>query len=409
MENWQYSEYYDEYNEEWIVNCDECYITVLFPVTKDENTGKNKPVPSFNITWENGYTEKFQLNVTDADGNDIPLEANLKKAVAPKSLAFNGVNTKMVVGDTQPLDVKITKAQLGDVIKINYRLEKQGDNNITSNEYASINPDTGVITALSTSNNKPVKVSVEAYSVYLADDGTLKEITGKGVKVAKTSITISDVTAPVIKKIDKIEDNSARLQFTLPDNGYRREIYVVELKDKADAKNWTKDSFEKAIAGMKNGQWKDTFAIEPIYISGTADYSAGKKLVVVGDKERFGKDCILGRDSNYDFEGFKAGMNYAVYVRNVSAARTLADGSKVALSANGSVKSFVMTKAQVKGLYLRFDTVDGESTITRTDDVYEILLSGKSAQLIVDGAFYEKKTATDQQQRIMMSLHSNCR
>lgn len=84
-------------------------------------------------------------------------------------------------------------------------------------------------------------------------------------------------------------------------------------------------------------------------------------------------------------------MNYAVYVRNVSAARTLADGSKVALSANGSVKSFVMTKAQVKGLYLRFDTVDGESTITRTDDVYEILLSGKSAQLIVDGAFYEKE------------------
>ena len=223
-------EYYDRY----------C-ITVLFPVTKDENTGKNKPVPSFNITWENGYTEKFQLNVTDADGNDIPLEANLKKAVAPKSLAFNGVNTKMVVGDTQPLDVKITKAQLGDVIKINYRLEKQGDKNITSNEYASINPETGVITALSTSNNKPVKVSVEAYSVYLADDGTLKEITGKGVKVAKTSITISDVTAPVIKKIDKIEDNSARLQFTLPDNGYRREIYVVELKDKADAKNWTKD------------------------------------------------------------------------------------------------------------------------------------------------------------------------
>lgn len=390
LEDWQYSGYEDE-EDGWIDVYDEYYITVLFPVTKDENTGRNKPVPSFNITWENGYTEKFQLNVTDADGNDIPLEANLKKAVAPKSLAFNGVNTKMVVGDTQPLDVKITKAQLGDVIKINYRLEKQGDNNITSNEYASINPDTGVITALSTSNNKPVKVSVEAYSVYLADDGTLKEITGKGVKVAKTSITISDVTAPVIKKIDKIEDNSARLQFTLPDNGYRREIYVVELKDKADAKNWTKDSFEKAIAGMKNGQWKDTFAIQPIYISGKTDYSAGKKLVVVGDKEIFGKDCILGRDSNYDFEGFKAGMNYAVYVRNVSAARTLADGSKVALSANGSVKSFVMTKAQVKGLYLRFDTVDGESTITRTDDIYEILLSGKSAQLIVDGAFYEKE------------------
>ena len=111
-----------------------------------------------------GYTETFALA-------DLVLEEDLRKAVAPKSIAFNGVAGKMAVGETQQLDLKITKAQLGDVINIRYRL-KGGE---TKNEFISIDPETGIVTALKAGKTANV---VEAYPVYKGCEGKLCARTG---------------------------------------------------------------------------------------------------------------------------------------------------------------------------------------------------------------------------------------
>lgn len=352
------------------------FITALFPVEQGDD-GKVKAIPDFKVTWETGYTDTFRFDLTNTK-----LEANLKEAVAPKSIAFNGVQSKMAVGEEQQLDVKMTKAQLGDVIRIHYRL-KDG---VTSNEYASINPETGLLTALATNNKKPVKVDIEAYPVRLAADGkSFEEITGKGVKIAKTKVTITEVTAPAIKKVIP-QDTSVEVQFAKVDNGYRGEIYVKQFADKKAAGRFKAADFETAIGKMKNGQWQDEFAVAPMYFSGTRGYVEKLKL------------C------RQKVDGLEKGF-YAVYVRNVSAVRTLADGTKTTESAAGSAKTFETTKSQIISLMPYFEVVDGEKTkanpVRYYDDAqkdkpnkssrhYMVELADKTAQLVVDGRFKEK-------------------
>lgn len=378
---------------EKVVECN-YFITVLFPVTKD-SSGANVPVKPFNITWEDGYSETFQLEVKDAQ-----LDANLKMAVAPKSLAFNGVQAKMAVGETQQLDVKITKAQLGDVIQINYRLAAGSPEGIIS-----LDPLTGHVTALQASKQA---VTVEAYPVYRADDGTVKPIEGKGAKVAKTKITVTEVTAPVIKKAEGL-DTEAKLQFTLPENGYRREIYVVKVADKREVKNWKPQTFKDEIAKIKNNQWDAeglAFARAPIYLSGTTGYNSKLKLV------------------EWTVTNLEADSIYVVYVRNVSAARELEDGSRVSLSEAGTVKSFVTTKSQVQGVQPKFTVaendrknpvkylMDEDSIYTEPNafgdevPVYIVDLFAKSAQVSVDGYFKEKllNEAADDKDHIIKAL-----
>lgn len=337
---------------------------VLFPVKTDENGNIISTKPTFTITWEGEekeaakvYTEKFVLNL-----EGIVLESDLKKAVAPKSLAFTGVNTKMAVGEEQQLDVKIKKAQLGDIIYLNYRL----DGNVTSNEYLSVDPETGRITAL-----KPTKtpVTVEAYPVYRAEDGTVKEIQ-KGVKAAKTKITVTPVTAPGIKKITAL-DTVAEIQYTPVNDGYRREIYVKSVENKSDVRLWNKDKFEEEIGRMKNGQWQGIFDLAPIYRPDRND-SIQKILQL------------------------KTGTIYVVYVRNVSAIRTLDDGSKVTFSASGSVKSFVTTKSMVQELepYFTVNTAgsDKKNPVSFDENQnYTVELQAKSAQISVYGLFEERE------------------
>lgn len=350
------------------------YITVLFPVTEEDK------VRSFNIIWEEGYTETFQFE-------GVELEADLKKAVAPKTIKFNGVQAKMAVGETQQLDVKITKKQLGDVIKLQYRIA--GTANETKNQFISVDPDTGIVTALHT--EKKATTQIEAYPVYL-ENGKYVEITGKGVKTAKTKITVTDVTAPSIKKVIP-QDETVKVQFTNAGNGYRREIYVIEAK-KAKATD-----FESKIAGMQNNQWeKAGFAVAPVYsyaTSASENYDAKTKLITE------------------TVEGLVPGRNYVVYVRNVSAARKLDDGSQVDLSFKGAVKNFVAVKSQVQKLepYFNVDpetnTPIGKSAVKYLEYIdentgkldfkesirkneYEVDLLAKSAQVSVNGLFFEK-------------------
>lgn len=368
------------------------FITALFPVELDEN-GRPVELKPFSVTWEKGYTDTFKIDLSNAQA-----EANLQKAVAPKSLAFNGVISKMAVGEEQQLDVKITKAQLGDVVRINYRLAGDRDK-----EFASIDPETGRITALKIDDSgakpKPAAVNVEAFPVRLAADGRTyepidKDEKGKAVKAAKTKITVTPVDAPVIKKIVPA-DTEAELQYTSVNNGYRREIYVRKLEGKSDAANWKKpEQFEDAIKKIKNGQWKGTFAIAPEYISRSneRDYCYDTKL-------KLNRASVRGLEAGVDKGA------YVVYIRNVSAVRTLADGSKVSESAAGTVKAFETTKSQVTELIPYFEVEDEWSKTNpvryigekeeqegypKNERDYTVNLFDKSAQVLVDGSFKKK-------------------
>lgn len=378
---------YDENDENTGSEYYRYFITALFPVEYDEeNKTIVDPEKEFDITWEKDYKEHFKLNLTDAK-----LEANLKKAVAPKSLAFNGVISKMAVGEEQQLDVKITKAQLGDVIQVRYRISEKDSAKDKVN--ATIDPETGRITALKLDDSnpdrpKPVTVEVEAYPVRLAENGKVyepieKDEKGKAVKVAKTKITVTPVDTPAIKKIVPA-DMTAKVQYTQVGNGYRREIYVVKLADKSEASQWkTPAQFETAIKGIKNGQWKGTFAIAPKYVYGRRDYDEKLKL------------CVT------ELTNLEAGVakgSYVIYVRNVSAVRTLADGSKVSECTAGSVKAFETTKSAVERLDPYFEVleeVDKNHPVRYKNgeddgDGYIVNLTDKSAQLLVDGWFKER-------------------
>lgn len=367
LEEYRVQHYSDEFDD--YVN-NRYHIVALFPVVRDAESGEiEKPERSFSIAWEEGYTENFKLDLTNA-----VLESNLREAVAPKSLAFNGVQAKMAVGETQQLDVKITKAQLGDVVQINYRV-------VDGEGIAVIDTETGRLTALATKDKKPTAVTVEAYPVRLSADGkTFEEITGKGVKIAKTKITVTEVTAPAVKKVI-VGDETATVQFTHVNDGYRREIYVVDATDDPAKKKWKPADFEQAISEMTNGQWRGIFAIAPVY-SYKSDYNATLKLDVK------------------TLEELSAQRSYVVYVRNVSAVRALADGhSKVTLSYAGSVKTFDTTKVQVEELYPWFNMEDPKNPVkyyvneygyyydSIEEAEYTVSLFDKSAQLSVCGKF----------------------
>ncbi len=396
------------------------YIDVLFPVALNsdnkagvpDSDGKVETEPQFTITWEEGYADTFKLNLANAK-----LESNLRNAVSPKSLAFNGVQAKMAVGEEQPLDVKIKKAQLGDIVRINYRLADEKDKDVLH-----IDSETGRVTALKANKGA---VTVEAYPVRLAEDGkTFEEIkAGKGVvKPAKTKITVTDVTAPAVKGVTVLDNASARVSYTVPDNGYRREIYVVET-DRASVKSWTAQKFDTTIDEMKNGQWKDAgFAIKPVYLSNEKYYAAGNGFTV--DSERYYDTAKKLFSINLrDME--TANGTYVVYVRNVSAERVLEDGAQVTFSKAGTVKNFVTTLAKVQDVIPAFNVTsaddrknpvgyygyDEEGYVVQKYDkkdiadythniqvsipdnnvpVYLVDLSAKSAQVLVDGWFNEK-------------------
>lgn len=398
------------------------YIDVLFPVALNgdnkagvpDSDGKVETEPQFTITWEEGYADTFKLNLENAK-----LESNLKNAVSPKSLAFNGVQTKMAVGEQQQLDVKIKKAQLGDIVRINYRLADEKDKDILH-----IDSETGRVTALKANKGA---VTVEAYPVRLAEDGkTFEEIkAGKGVvKPAKTKITVTDVTAPAVKGVTVLDNASARVSYMVPDNGYRREIYVVET-DKASVKSWTAQKFDDTIDGMKNGQWKDAgFAIKPVYMTNETIYTESRGCTADSTyyydiKKKLFSISLDGMET--------ANGTYVVYVRNVSAERVLEDGAQVTFSKAGTVKNFVTTLAKVQDVIPAFNVTsaddrknpvgyygsDEEGYVVQKYDkkdiarythnikvigsrpdnnvpVYLVDLSAKSAQVLVDGWFNEK-------------------
>ncbi|MDE7267092.1 MAG: Ig-like domain-containing protein [Lachnospiraceae bacterium] len=311
------------------------YIEVVFPV-------KERTAKSFDIIWENGYTENYTIDFTNA-----VLAEDLTGAVAPKSLSFNGVNTKMAVGDEQQLDVKIKKAQINDVIYIDYEVIQGKDViSVATNDNKKIDI-VGYATAL-----KPGKATITAVPVKLVN-GIKTKI--DGAKTAKITITVSDVTAPAIKKA-VASDKNVTFTYTKPSNGYRREIYILEGKKKAE-------DFETLIRSINNGQWQGIFAVQPQYY---VNEQANAKTKTVEKK----------------ISGLSANGEYTIYVRNVSGIRTLEDGSCVQLSAKGTVKTFKTTMPQVEALRLYAKNDVGDFVDTK-----DVKLTDKTEQLYTEGRF----------------------
>ncbi len=317
-------------------------IVVAFRTEGEEN--KN---PSFKVRWSDGYLEEFTV-----DFNGAVLEANLRKAVAPKSLTFNAPLKKMVIGEKQQLDVKVTKKKLDDIICLKYEVD--------NTDVLSITEDTGAVVALSVG-----AATVKVIPCYEDEEGVKQPI--EGAKAATVKISVVDVTAPKIKTVTALDISAVVTYPKLPD-GYRREIYVLE-DPKAKAKE---DAFITAIEKLKNGDWKSAgFATAPIYTA-TESYDAKSKT------------------SRVPISGLKAGSQYTVYVRNVSGIRTLADGSSVAVSAKGAVKSFKTTASQVQALAVRFDEEHYEYVSNIGGYAYTADVSEKKIPSITVGTFLEQ-------------------
>ncbi len=340
-------------------------IYVAFNATGLAEDDKTK---EFSIRWEDDYVETFTVDFSKAE-----LEADLELAVAPKSLAFNGINSKMVVGEEQALDVKVTKMQLGDIISIGYRTE--------DSDVISIDPKSGVVTALKVSS-KPVEIQAYAYKLV---DGKEEEFPKP---VAKAKISVTDVTAPVIKKIDQIQDNGAQIHFTKVENGYRRELYVLEGKNKSVSE------FDTEIQKLENGQ-ETNLVMAPIYDvenENTCIWDAKAKVY----KYQIASD-------NFEIE-----KDYSVYIRNVSAVRTLENGAVVEKSAKGSIKSFKTTKNQVRDLIPFFDTekTKVEAVVDENGDLlfYDAWLLDKSVQMSVYGYYKDKDSVASEEDRDLLEF-----
>ena len=325
---------------------------------------------SFAIHWAEDYNENFTFLFSKA----VKL-GNLKDAVAPKSLAFNGVATSMVVGQEQELDVKITKVQTGDIVCLGYEVTS-GKDYMHVNEY-------GKVTALKAGG----KATVMVYPMHVVD-GKKQRI--EGAKTASVSITVKAVTTPKISKIIP-SDNGVTVQYALPKetDGYRREIYIVEGKNVKPA------DIEKKVTSMQNEQWKGIFAVTPRFMS----YSDER----TSRPWDYKKNAYIDTVSVY-IGNLNPTKDYTVYVRNVSAMRTFEDGCAVTLSAAGASKGFVTTKIQSSKLsatlnnkeiqQIDWDVIDEMEEAPSADRIhdaeqigYEILLTAGSVQFSLEGLF----------------------
>lgn len=347
------------------------YITAVFDA---DEIAESENGTSFEITWEEGFTETFTITVPKT-----LLMEDLQKAVLPKSLAFNGASAKMTVGEGQQLDLKITKTQMADIICVAYE---------SSDEKVLTVSDSGYVTAIHTG-----KATVMAYAAYQdKEDGKIKpfiDAKGNYAKAAKLDITVSKVSE--VKKI-KLEahDTYAYIDYADVPDGYRREIYVLE------GANIPAADFDAKIEAVKNGNY-DAFD-EHLFITAT---------------ERDTKN-LAGKKFWGIIDGLKPNTQYTVYVRNVSALRNFLNGEQIDASefaTAGKPVKLVTTKSQQKALNGYFKTAKGNQPVYGKTSVskdekstveykvdgsyswYTVDISAKSVKFDVEAKYWQKDQA----------------
>ena len=357
----------------------------------------------FSIRWAADYNEDFTFLFSEAD-----ILGDLRDAVAPKSLKFNAPLTSMVVGQEQDLDVKITKVQMSDVICLGYAVTAGGEGN---GDVMHVN-EHGKVTAL-----KEGKATVEVFPMHLVNgkkERIMTDAKGKAVKSAKVNITVKKVSAPKVSKVIA-HDDYAVVQYALPNknDGYRREIYVLE------GKNLKPQVFEQKLEGidsdaMKNEQWKGIFAVEPVFLhnNGNAQDPSDEYYHRVWDAKKHAYtntvQWTISADNNG--RGLVPGKDYTVYVRNVSAMRTLEDGCKVTLSSAGTAKGCTTTRPEAYDIVATLNDTNvewlqigsswyecDEETQPTVDQIraastieYSVPLSQKSVQISLEALFRDE-------------------
>ena len=371
-----YSDVEYEYNDDWDkIPTHRRYIEAIFDAAQIAEAGGT----SFEITWEEGFTETFKLEVP----KNLLME-DLRKAVLPKSLAFNGAVTKMTVGEGQQLDLKITKVQMADTICVAYE---------SSDEKVLTVSDSGSVTAIHTG-----KAAVTAYAAYKdsADDKIKPFLDAKGnyAKAAKLNITVSKLSE--VKNI-KLEahDTYAYIDYKDVTDGYRREVYVLK------GANIAAGEFESKIEAVKNG-----------------DYSAFDAHLFITAAERDVSNNA-GKKFWAEIKGLQPNTQYTVYVRNVSALRKFPNGEQIDPSEFATASKpakLTTTKSQQKALNGYFKTKEAERdpfvnglTTVRNDEksavkavyqynsdyeeyeyYYTVDISAKSVKLDVEAMYYQK-------------------
>ncbi|MDE7130188.1 MAG: Ig-like domain-containing protein [Lachnospiraceae bacterium] len=347
-------------NAGYLLNVGTSNSRAVYTVAFDASAKDQK---KFEIIWENGYKENFVVDFT----NCILMD-DLSKAVAPKGIAFNGATSKMVVGESQQLDLKITKKQMSDVICILYE---------SSDESVVEVSDRGYVTAI-----KKGQATITAYPAYVADGKKEKLTDAKGnvLKGAVLKITVSELAAVKAIKTEP-HDTYAYLSYTVPTGGYRREIYVLK-SSKTEKK--TAQDFEEEIEKVTNGNY-DAFVTKPIFCTGETGTWLSK-----------------GVKYYHKITNLEPGQQYTVYVRNVGVLRTTAAGYKSESKPAGAVSTFTTTKAQEAGLLAYFDTE--KTNVYEKDDEYYVNISAKKVPLSVYARFLENKDYSDEWDYVLRTL-----
>lgn len=335
----------------YVESVDDNYIVVAFDLAL------NKSV-EFEVIFGTGYTEKY---VIDLSKGNMVAEADMSNAVAPKSLAFNGAPKKLAVGETVQLDVTVKKNQMADIICLGYESDNTKVLQVS---------ETGYVTAVAKGS-----ANITVYPCKRVN-GKLDKITeGKNVS-KKIKITVTDVAKPKLSKVTG-RDTKAFITYTIPANGYRRELYVVKGK-------WKEKDFEDAIAAVVNGNYSAAFAYVNLNLSNYENHPL----------HRDSKNVV----SNVEISGLapECKEGYTVYLRNVSGLYTMEDGTEVATSAAGAVKNFKTTKSEAQELVVYLDratqkVVDYKSSTSNDRyNYYKVNFADKASKVTVDAMFWQQ-------------------
>lgn len=192
---------------------------------------------TFMVVWAGRETQSQTVTVKAAPG--CYMETDGTGMDAAKKLAFNGLPSTLYVGQSRIADVKVTRADEKDRVRLSFTSD--------NTDVLSVNRVTGQMRAL-----RPGKVTLTVRSAGL-------DRNGKVVSASK-KITVKQVPALSGVKITEVLDVSAAATWKKNTDSQWAEGYAVPYTDSlgANAKAW-KASVETALteAGLDNGMPED--------------------------------------------------------------------------------------------------------------------------------------------------------
>lgn len=269
------------------------------------------------IEWDGVLAQNIYMEVCDG----CYFEAIKESISLPKKIAFNGINTKMVVGQKQEADVLITKNYEEDIVQIAYSTD--------ASDILSVNKITGFIQAL-----KPGTATLTISA--LDESGRASSAANMNAFV---KITVSSMKAPAGIKVSELKDTGAVISWNADPVADNTEVYAVPYE---------------APMGGKAAEWKNY--IELLIAS---DVITGMENVV----------CVTAEAgaNQVEVNGLKENTEYIFYVRHV--VNTAADETLFA----GAVSAKTTTKDRIFDAII-MNAVDEDGNIMSAYDTQDGLL-----------------------------------